>query len=98
MLKKLTNLLLVVSMVTLCGCYANVHTVGNGGNSANKVEKKQWYILWGLVPLNEVDSQVMAAGAENYTIKTEHKFVDMLIGVVTGIVTIQPKTVTVTKE
>jgi len=97
-LKKLINILLIVSMFTFVGCYTNVHTVGNGGNSANKVEKKQWYILWGLVPLNEVDSKVMAGGAENYTIKTEHKFVDMLVGVITGIVTIQPKTVTVTKE
>jgi hypothetical protein len=39
----------------------------------------------------------MASGASDYTIKTEQNAVDVLINIVLAIVTIKPRTVTVTK-
>ncbi len=38
----------------------------------------------------------MASGHENYTITDTFTFLDYVIGIFTGIVTIQPKTVRVT--
>jgi hypothetical protein len=71
--------------------------VGNGGGSGEVVTKKQWYVLFGLAPLNSVNSKEMAGGAENYTVTTKFSFLDQVIGVITGIVTIRPMTVEVKK-
>jgi hypothetical protein len=93
-----------ISILTLCcllmfliGCEAHMHKVGNGPTGSEKVAKKQWYILFGLVPLNTVDSHAMAGGATDYEIKTERSFVDWLISIPTSLVTIHPRTVSVTK-
>jgi hypothetical protein len=55
------------------------------------------YALWGLVPINEVDSKAMAGGASNYTIKSKVKFVDYVISAFTSAVTINVQTVSVLK-
>lgn len=52
------------------GCTANVHVIGDGPKGGATVKQKQWYALYGLVPLNHVDSKAMAAGAEDDQIKT----------------------------
>lgn len=96
-LQKLFLIALVAVSLSMTSCYTLTHQVGSGAQSGQSVEKSQWYALWGLVPLNEVDSKRMAGDAENYTITTEHTFVDGLISVFTGIVTISRKTVKVEK-
>jgi hypothetical protein len=88
----LSGILLVGS-----GCMTLTHQVGNGAQTTQQEEKRQWYLLWGLVPLNEVDSQEMAGGATNYTVKSEVTIIDALIGAVLGWVTISSQTVTVAK-
>jgi len=94
----LIRLSLLFCLVTILpGCFTHNHTVGSGAAGANSTESKQWYILFGLVPLNTVDSKAMAGGAANYTIKTQQSFVDVVIGFFTSIVTVYPQTVTVTK-
>lgn len=71
----------------LSGCNATMHTVGTGGSgdckspSSYDAKKKQWYLLYGLVPLNHVDSKVLAGGAQNYTIRTTTSFGDYLISI-----------------
>lgn len=98
MLRKFISVLLIVSLLVLIGCSTHHHTIGAGAKGGDSVSKKQWYILFGLVPLNNVDTKVMAAGASDYDIKTESNFVDVVIGLFTGILTIPaPRTVTVTK-
>ena len=97
MKRVIAILLIAVMCFSVVGCYTMKHQVGNGAQTGVSMEKKQWYILWGLVPLNNVDSKAMAAGATDYTIKTEQNFVDVVIGLVTGMATIYPRTVTVTK-
>jgi hypothetical protein len=91
----------VLLMVALCfvvlGCFTIQHQVGKGAQTGVSIEKKQWFILWGLVPLNDVNTHEMAGGASDYTIKTEHSVVDVVISIVTSYVTIYPRTVTVTK-
>ncbi len=52
-------------VVLLSSCMSLTHVVGTGGTSGTPVEKKQWYALWGLVPINEVDSKAMAGEKKN---------------------------------
>ena len=56
-----------------------------------------WWILGGLIALNEVDTSVMADGAANYEIKTSMEPMDIIIGIPCSYVTVTRRTVTVTK-
>ncbi len=79
--------LAIISSTFLTSCMATMHTVGSGGKGNCKDEgqydakKKQWYWLFGLVPINHVDSKDLAGGVQNYTIRTTTTFVDGLIQV-----------------
>jgi hypothetical protein len=84
-------------VIFLSSCMSLTHVVGTGASSSVATEKKQWYALWGLVPINEVDSKAMAGGASNYTIKSKVKFVDYVISAFTSAVTINVQTVSVLK-
>jgi hypothetical protein len=96
MLKKIISLA-VISVFLLTSCYTINHKVGQGAQGSAKVSERQWYVLWGLVPINNVDSQQMAGGATDYTVTTEMTFVDVVIGAFTSIVTVTPMSVHVTK-
>lgn len=97
-MRKIATLLVALFFVfTVTSCYTTTHTVGNGGGSQVQTQKA-WYVLWGLVPLNESKAnagKMVPQGTENYTIKTQHTFVDLLISAVTGIVSVQVQTVKV---
>jgi hypothetical protein len=96
---KTKNMLLAMFFLVflLTSCMTLTHQVGSGASSGVEVEKKQWYALWGLVPINTVDSRAMANGAPNYTIKSQVKFVDYVISAFTSIVTVNVQTVSVKK-
>lgn len=71
----------------LCSCNATMHTVGTGGKGNCKspgqydAKKKQWYLFWGALRLNNVDSKDLAAGKKNYTIRTTFSLGDLLIAI-----------------
>ena len=88
---------LLGTMVVSSGCQAHRHVVGNGGGMGDEVEARQWYVLWGLVPINDVDTNEMSEGASSYTIETEITPLDFVINLFTGIVTVYSRSVTVTK-
>lgn len=81
----------------LSSCMTLTHVVGTGASSSVSTEKKQWYALWGLVPINTVDSKAMAGGASNYTIKSQVSFIDGVITAFASIVTVTVQTVSVQK-
>ncbi len=89
--------LLLVAMFVASGCAAHMHVIGDGGDGSETVEKRQWYVLWGLVPINDVDSAEMADGATDYTIETEHTALDVIINIFTSMISVNSRTVTVTK-
>ncbi len=89
--------LLLFVMVAASGCATHIHVVGDGGEGQEILEERQWYILWGLVPINDVDTAEMAEGASDYTIETEQSALDVIINIFTSIVTVYSRTVTVTK-
>lgn len=94
-------LLAALLFLPASACWTMTHQVGRGGDAPYPEGKRetatQWYALWGLVPLNHVDSYRMAGDAKNYTVTTQQTFLDVVIGLITGIASIQPRTVTVTK-
>jgi hypothetical protein len=94
---KKISLALALVVVLFSSCYTLTHTVGTGGSGGEKVEKRAWYVLWGLVPLNTVESKALAGNATNYTVTTGHTVVDVLLNIVTGLVTIGSQTVSVQK-
>lgn len=96
MFKKLITLF-IISIFLFTGCFTMTHKVGNGAQGTTTSEERQWYILFGLVPINHVDSQSMAGGATDYTVETQAAPLDIVIGIVTSIVSVQPMTVKVTK-
>lgn len=97
MFKKAMVLTLAVALIFMTGCYSITHTVGEGHKTGYVESARQWYALWGLVPLNKVDSKEMVKGATDYTIKTEFTALDIIISFATSWVTIYPMTVEVKK-
>ena len=97
MVQKLLCAGVIVSIALLVGCQTHRHVVGDGPQEWQSTSERQWYILWGLVPINEVQSAPMAGDAEDYEIKTETTFLDGVISIVTAIITVNSRTVTVTK-
>ncbi len=83
--------------LSLVGCAAHIHKVGDGSQGDEMTIQRQWYVLWGLVPINDVDTEQMAAGAKDYQIVTEQSALDFVINIFTGIVSVTSRTVTVSK-
>ena len=92
---KVLVVLLVVALVA--GCSAHVHQMGQGTRGNQVEQQRQWYVLFGLVPINNVDTQDMAGEADDYTIKTEQSFLDVVISIFTLVASVNSRTVTVTK-
>ncbi len=98
-MRKMTGLflLLLLTVVPLTGCYTMTHTVGTGGDTP-VASDRQWYILWGLVPITNVDGGKMAKDkglTTNYTVQTQANFLDVILNCITDIVSVWGQTTTV---
>ena len=86
---------LIASMM-LTSCYTYETVVGKGAQGTTITKKWNHYVIYGLAPVGVSNAKEMAAGATDYTVKTEQSFVNGLISAITfGIYT--PTTTTVTK-
>jgi hypothetical protein len=95
-MKKLVALLLVVVFAfTVTGCYTQTHIIGEGAKGGTVVEARNWYALWGLVPINTVDTKALSNGNAHYQIKTQDTFLDYVIGFFTSAVSITCRSVEV---
>jgi len=98
MKKTLASLALLGALtLPMTSCYTMSHQVGDGGTSASSTSERQWFLLWGLVPVNKVDSHEMAAGASDYTVTTSQSGLDVLINLFTAWITLYSREVTVTR-
>ncbi len=88
---------LLGSLPMFSACASHVHVVGRGSVQQTEIERRQWYILWGLVPLNQVDTRKLAADEENYEIKTDYTFIDMMVNAALVYTTISTRTVKIRK-
>ena len=86
--------LIGVFLFTTIGCYSLKHTVGEGGSPMGKVTVgRQWYILYGLIPLNHIDSRMFVdSQVKNYTIWTWCSPVDVLMNILLNFII--PTTIT----
>ena len=97
MIRKLSAICLIVAMLFVIGCAAHTHKVGNGAQGNDITQTRQWYILWGLVPINDVDTNAMAGEATDYDITTKLSTLDVVLSAVLYQVSIYCRTVTVQK-
>lgn len=95
--KYIAIVLLLFVVFYSSGCMSHTHVVGKGAQSAQVEQSRQWYILFGLVPLNNANSAELAKDAADYTIKTEITPLDFLMNIFTSFITVYSRTVTVTK-
>ena len=87
-------------------CATHIHTIGYGPQTGVKATARQYYLLWGFIPLNTVDTNEMAGTdingnqIENYEIQTQFGVLDIAINLVSfftiGLL-VSSRTVTVTK-
>ncbi len=101
-MKKAIRLLFCAGFLSmsLSGCFTLNHTVGNGGSGQTVATNREWYILWGLIPLNKVDGEKMALEnnlTNNYTVTSQMSFVDCLLNIITSWVSVYGQTVKVSK-
>ncbi|MCK4516271.1 MAG: hypothetical protein KAU31_13500 [Spirochaetaceae bacterium] len=98
-LKKATaiGILAVLAMTMLVGCMTHEHIVGTGAATGYTESTKQWYLLWGMVPLNSVDTKALSGAAQNYKIVTETSLVDAVLSGLGFIVSVRVRTVKVIK-
>lgn len=98
MLRKSVMLVIaLIVLLSLMACSTHIHRVGRGPQTGQEIEARQWYILWGLVPLNDVNTHQLVEGATDYEIKTEQSFLDVIMNIFTGSITVYSRTVTVKK-
>lgn len=87
---------IVIAAFLLMSCATHVHTIGMGPQTGKTETATQWYVLYGLVPVTNVDTAAMAGGAANYEIMTQQAPLDIVISMVLGLATVTTRTVTVT--
>lgn len=87
----------VIVCLLLTACYTHTHMVGDGAQGNKVMTARQWYVVFGLVPINNVDTQAMAGEAQDYEITTQQTFIDSVISMFTSAVSVSCQTVTVKK-
>lgn len=95
-MKKMLVLLFAIVLLAN-SCATHRHIVGKGPQSGVKTERRQWYALWGLVRIGDVNVGEMAGEANDYEIYTRYNGIDWLINVFLSWTTIQSRSVRVTK-
>ena len=78
-------------------CQTHVHRVGVGATGLGEETTRQFYALFGLVRLNDVDAQRLATDLAGYEIETRYSFLDMLLLPLLAPFTCTSRTVTVRK-
>lgn len=97
MKKTVVSFAVVALLLFAVGCSTHIHTVGNGAQTHQTESARQWFILFGLIPLNTVDTNAMAGNATDYEIKTQLAPIDIIIGIPASYITVSSRTVTLTK-
>jgi hypothetical protein len=96
--KVLIVALVAVLLVGAIGCMAHTHTVGAGSRGMGQPSTaKQWYLLWGIVPINSLDSKYLAGDATDYTVHTWVSPLDFIINFFGNYISLNVRTVEVWK-
>ena len=98
--KSAARLALAASAALLLpGCFTFQHTVGRGPQSPTPAvtTETRWFALYGIVPLDDVDSAALVGSARDYRVTTKFTFVDVVITTFTSFVTLYRQSVIVEK-
>ena len=87
--------LAVALSVAATGCVTHQHVVGLGPTGTGSVSERQYYALFGLLQVNEVDTQRFAPELTSYAIDTRFSFSDLLLTAILLPFTVTTRTVTV---
>lgn len=79
------------------GCVSHHHVVGVGPTGVGEESVRQYYILFGMIAFNEVDTLRMAGGLNGYAVETSYTLTDMLLMPFLLPLTTTSRTVTVLK-
>ena len=56
----------------------HVHIIGKGSQTGVIVKARQWYVLFGLIPINQVNINEMSGGASDFEITTKRSWLGFL--------------------
>ncbi|MCU0862719.1 MAG: hypothetical protein MUC36_02910 [Planctomycetes bacterium] len=84
-----------LAVSTLAGCVSHQHTIGLGATGTGQQTARQFFFLFGLFQVNEIDTQRMAPDLTSYSIETRFGVVDMLLAPLLAPLTMTTRTVTV---
>lgn len=79
------------------GCVSHRHVVGVGPTGVGEESARQYYVFFGLIPFNEVDTLRMAGGLNGYAVESSYTFTDFLLMPILLPLTSTSRTVTVQK-
>ena len=83
-MKRMNRALFVLAFAfMMTSCYVQTHVVGAGAQGNTKVSKWNHYVLGGLAPIDVSQPEVMANGVKDYTVTTQHSFVNGLVNAIT---------------
>lgn len=77
------------------GCVSHRHDVGMGATESSSVTVRQYYVLFGLLPYNDVDVRRMAGNVSSFSVETEYSAIDLLLAPLLLPLTATSRTVTV---
>lgn len=86
---------LAFTALSAAGCVSHQHTVGLGATGTGEQIARQYYFLFGLVQVNEVDTQRMAPDLTSYSIETKYGLLDLVLSPLLLPLTLTTRTVTV---
>ena len=78
-LRLLRSLVVSFGLLLPGACMSHRHVVGMGPTGSGEVVARQYYWLFGLIGVNDVDPQRMAPQLTSYLIETKYGFVDLLL-------------------
>jgi hypothetical protein len=93
----LRRIVLATLVPLLAGCVVHHHRVGNGPAGTGEQTTRQYYILFGWLRLNDVDTQRFAADLSSYSIETSFSFTDLLLTPLLLPFTVTSRTITIHK-
>ena len=89
--------MLACALTSLCACQVHTHRIGAGPSGLGSDSLRQYYLLFGLVPVSEGDSQRLTQDSTSYEIVTKYSLVDMLLAPILAPLTMTSRTVQVNR-
>ena len=74
----------LVIAISMASCYTVEMTVGTGPQTGLTIEKKNHYVISGLVALSTANIKEMAGTSKNYSVTITHSILDGFIAALTG--------------